>query len=800
MRKSFITFATLLCLSKVSAQTFQETANGIRFTANGVLTELQFYNAATVRVVKSPERHAFTKESLSVVAKPAKVKISSARDQNTVTLKTSELHVAVSLQTGAIAFADASGKALLTEESAPVFEEFNDAGVSAFAVCQPFALDKDEAIYGLGQMQDGKMSLRNIHKLMVQDNMEDFTNFLQSSKGYGLFWDNYSPTLFSDSVHRTFFRSEVGDCVDYYFMYGKNADGVIAHMRSLTGQTPMFPLWAYGYWQSRERYKSQEEIVGVVRKYRELGVPLDGIIQDWQYWGGNYLWNSMEFLSPDFNNPQKMVDDIHGLNAKIMISIWASFGPMTKQFAEMKEKNMLLDFETWPVSGVERWPPREDFPSFVRVYDAYNPAARDIYWQYLNKGLFSLGIDGWWMDSTDPDHHNKKPEDFDNRTFLGSFRKVRNAYPLATVGGVYDHQRAASSSKRVFILTRSAFAGQQRYGANTWTGDVTASWDVLRKQISAGLNFSLCAIPHWNSDIGGFFIGRDFPGKLANPEYRELYVRWMQFGAFCPMMRSHGADAPREIYQFGSKGEKYYDAIEKYINLRYRLLPYIYATAWEVSAHQSTFMRALAMDFGSDKNVSGIDNQYMFGKSLLVCPVTTPMYTATDSGEMPRATFGKVKSTRLYLPSGADWVDFWTGDKYSGGQHIAKETPLDILPVYVKTGSIIPFGHKVQYATEKSWDNLEIRIYTGANGKFTLYEDENDNYNYEKGEYSTITFRWNDKSKKLTIDARQGAYKGMLTSRKFSVVVVSPGNGAGDAPSTSYKTVNYDGKKQVVSL
>ena len=458
------------------------------------------------------------------------------------------------------------------------------------------------------------MVQRNLKLYMVQGNTDDYIPFFQSVKGYGLFWDNYSPTFFEDSPESTSFKSEVGNCIDYYFMYAGNADGVIACMRDLTGQVPMFPLWTFGYWQSRERYKSQDELVGVVRKYRELGVPLDGIIQDWQYWGNNYLWNAMEFLNTEFYDPQKMVDDVHGLNAHMIISIWNSFGPQTKPYQELDKIGALMDFKTWPESGSEKWPPNPDYPSGVRVYDPYNPVARDIYWKYLNKGIFSLGMDGWWMDSSEPDHLQSKPSDFDNKTYLGSFRKVRNAFPLMTVGGISQHQRSVSSGKRVFILTRSAFAGQQRYGANTWSGDVVASWDALRNQISAGLNFSLCGIPHWNSDIGGFFLW-NYKMKLDDASYRELYVRWMQFGTFCPMMRSHGTDAPREIYQFGKKGDKIYDALEKSINLRYSLLPYIYAASWDVTFNQSSMMRALMMDFANDKQALDINDEYMFWKS-----------------------------------------------------------------------------------------------------------------------------------------------------------------------------------------
>ena len=686
------------------------------------------------------------------------------------------------------------------------FIDFDDAGTKTYQVYQPFILDREEAIYGLGQLQNGKMIQRNMTKNLIQGNVEDVSPFFQSTKGYGVFWDNYSPTLFTDNEVETSFRSEVGDCVDYYFMYGKDADGVIAQVRSLTGQAPMFPLWTYGYWQSKERYKSQEEVVDVVRKYRELGIPLDGIIQDWQYWGHNYLWNAMDFQNPTFNNPQKMMEDVHAMNAHMAISIWSSFGPMTKPYRELDKKGMLFNFTTWPQSGLESWPPNMEYPSGVRVYDAYNPEARDIYWKYLNDGIFKLGMDAWWMDSTEPDHLDWKPEDMDTKTYLGSFRKVRNAYPLMTVGGVYDHQRAVTSDKRVFILTRSGFLGQQRYGANVWSGDVASTWESFRNQIPAGLNFSLCGMPHWNSDIGGFFAGHynkswNDDSASKNPLYQELYVRWLQFGTFNPMMRSHGTDVYREIYKFGKKGEPVYDAIEKMIGLRYSLLPYIYSTSWEVSNRQSSFMRALMMDFVDDRKVWDINDEYMFGKSILVAPITHAQYTPEavvkvseeegwnrDGAKKTKTDvavdFMETKSTNIYLPAGTLWYDFWTNEKHEGGKEITKETTLDVIPLYVKAGSIIPVGPQVQYATEKPWDHLELKVYAGANGNFILYEDEFDNYNYEKGVYTEIPISWNNTSRKLTIGARKGAYEGMLKNRKFTVTL----------QDGTQKNVDYNGK------
>jgi alpha-D-xyloside xylohydrolase len=795
-RINTLLFAVLIINTCNYGQSFSRTDLGIKATVDSVGIEIQFLSPSIVRVLKWPEGRTYVKESLSVVRTPQKTTFGIKQKENDLILRSESLLVLLNLKNGSISFKTPEAGVLLGEKEAGVrFTGFSDAGTKTCSVYQAFVLGKNEAIYGLGQQQEGKMIQRNLTLNMIQGNTDDYIPFFLSVKGYGLFWDNYSPTLFEDTPESTSFKSDVGDCIDYYFMYGGNADGVIARMRDLTGQVPMFPLWTFGYWQSKERYKSQDELVGVVNKYRELGVPLDGIIQDWQYWGNNYLWNAMEFLNPEFYNPQKMVDDIHGLNAHIIISIWNSFGPETKQYRELDKIGALMDFKTWPESGSEKWPPNADYPSGVKVYDPFNPEARDIYWNYLNKGIFSLGMDGWWMDSSEPDHLQFKPSDFDNKTYLGSFRKVRNAFPLMTVGGVYQHQRAVTSEKRVFILTRSAFAGQQRYGANTWTGDVVASWDALKNQISAGLNFSLCGIPYWNSDIGGFFLW-NFKNTLNDPDYRELYVRWIQFGAFCPMMRTHGTDAPREIYQFGKKGDKVYDAIEKSINLRYSLLPYMYSASWDVTANQSTMTRALMMDFPKDNQALDINDQYMFGKSLLVCPVTKPMYSAEGKED-----FSSVRTRELYLPAGAGWYDFWTGEKYSGGQTVKKETPIDIIPLFVKAGSIIPVGPEVQYATEKKWDNLEIRVYEGANGEFTLYEDENNNYNYEKGAYSTITFAWNESKKTLTISDRKGSFPGMIPERKFNIIKVTSGNGTGMDAVQKYNTVvNYKGTKVMVKL
>ncbi len=807
-----------LCVASVGAyaQGITRTSNGIKadVPSQEMRLELIFMSPRIVRVVKYPypATEMPAKQSLSVTMSPQDTKITYKENEGELALTTSSMRVTYNESDGTLSFEDLKGGTLLREKETKLKQRQEGADKGAYEVLQSFTLDDDEAIYGLGQFQNGKLSQRGTTKYMIQGNVEDMVPVMHSVKGYAVFWDNYSPTTFSDNDEGTSFNSEVGDCVDYYFMYGGNADGVVAQMRALTGEVPMFPLWTYGFWQSRERYKSQEELAGVVSKYRELEVPLDGIVQDWQYWGDNYLWNAMEFLSTGYPDPKAMMDSIHSMNAHAIISVWASFGPHTKPYREMDPKGMLMHFKTWPESGLEQWPPRQDYPSGVRVYDAYNPGARDIYWKNMNEGIFSMGMDGWWLDSTEPDHVDFTDNDLEEHTYLGSFRKVRNAFPLMSVGGVYDHQRSTTSDKRVFILTRSAFAGQQRYGANTWSGDVTSTWQTLRAQIPAGLNFSLTGIPQWNTDIGGFFAGlynkawNDGSGT-SNPLFRELYVRWLQFGAFTPMMRSHGTEVPREIYCFGQKGEPIYDAIESTIRLRYSLLPYIYSTSWQVTDKQSTFMRALMMDFPNDKRVWDMNDEYMFGSSILVAPIVKAQYTPEASsdanetdgwnkdnakgvGAMAEVNFTEKRQTSLYLPAGTRWYDFWNGELLEGGQQLTRETSIDIIPLFIKAGSILPMGPDVQYATEKPWDNLVLRVYPGADGEFTLYEDEFDNYDYEQGQYTEIPLTWNDRSRKLTIGKRQGSYTGMLQERTFTVTL----------PDGSSKEVAYKGSKVSVSF
>ena len=755
---------------------------------------VEFLTPRIVHVVKGQPT-----KSLVVTAKPESV----AAVQKGNSWSSSELMVRLDPATKCLTFLTVKGRVLLREKGCDVSQ-----------VRQTFTLDKDEAIYGLGTIQNGKMNRRGESKRMEQSNLEDFQNVLQSIKGWGLYWENYSPTLFEDNAEGMTFDAEAGEGIDYYFMYGGSADGVIAQMRWLTGDVPMFPLWTYGFWQSKERYKTAAETEGIVDQYRALQVPLDGIIQDWQYWGSNYLWNAMDFLSEDFATGPQLIQNVHKKHAHFMISIWASFGPMTQQFRELNEKGLLMPIETWPQSGISHvWPPMKDYPSGVKVYDAFSPVARDIYWKYLRK-LYDYGVDAWWMDSTDPDFFNPRESDYEHLVTGGTWRSLRNAFPLETVRGVYESQRKdyPASPKRVFIMTRSSYAGQQHYGSNMWSGDVNSSWDMLRKQVPAGLSFSLTGNPNFNTDIGGFFCNAyntRGPGSAPkNPQFQELYVRWMQYGLFCPVFRSHGADAPREIWQFGKKGEPVYDAIEKQIRLRYRLIPYLYSTAWQVTSNNDSYLRPLFSDFAADKRVWDIADEFMFGRSILAAPILDPQYTeekiirtdAMTGWNREKETGDKrqeavidwtvTKTATKYLPKGAVWYDFWTNKTYKGGQTVTLQTTLDRVPMFVRAGSILPLAPEMQYVGEKSWDNLEIRVYPGADGSFTLYEDEGDNYNYEQGYYATITFVWNDKARTLTIGTRQGGYKGMILDRQFTIVL----------PDGTTRTVTHNGNEQTVRL
>lgn len=751
------------------------------YTTQGMDISVEFITPSIVRVTKHPSGHKPSpEESLVVTMEPRNCNVTASSDGRFSTLLSDSLEVRINETTGGITFMTRDGRELLLDKDygtsfAPDNAQNND---TTYKVRSSFLLEPEEPIYGIGQVMDGRFNRRNSSYHLQNENMFTYSPyFISPSKGYAVYWDNYSISDFLDTPQDLSYSS-LGDKLDYYFIYGPTPAGVISNLRDLTGKAPMLPLWAYGFFQSWCQYNTQDELLDALKKFRSLRVPIDCMVQDWRYWPEynhtDSAWNSHSFDPERFPDPKKWADDIHALNAKLMIVAWPGFGPKTPQYAQLDSKGMIMPFDTWPPN------------SGAHPYDVYSPEARDIYWKHLDNGIFSaIGNDAWWLDSTEPDHINVKPADFYLPTSRGTYRNVKNAYSLMHNKGIATHQKETDKSKRVVILTRSGFIGQQRYGSNTWSGDVQSSWEALENHIPAAQHYALMGIPNWNSDIGGYFAWawRDSDGKMK-PGFPELYTRWMQFGAFSPMMRSHGLDLPREIWNFGNPGDTIYDAQKKMIDLRYRLLPYIYSTSYDVSANDGLFIRPLMMDFTTDKRVYDSGNEYMFGKAFLVSPVTRPGATSWE----------------VYLPEGTDWWDFWTNSKTHGGATVNRASPIDILPLYIKAGTILPFGPEVQYSTEKPWDNLEIRIYPGSDGSFTLYEDENDNYNYEKGLRSLIRFDWDDSERTLTISDRDGKFPGMHDKRKFRLVLVDGKCGPGDRPMKPTRTVTYSGKRTTVKL
>jgi len=553
----------------------------------------------------------------------------------------------------------------------------------------------------------------------------------------------------------TTFRSPDSKLLDYVVFLGPSADEVIAAYRDLSGSVPLFPLWAYGFWQCRERYTSGNQLVETVKEFRKRNIPVDVIVQDWQYWGKNG-WGVPKFDETNYSNPAGFIREIHDLNAHFNISIWSNPDRNSATGKDYVANNLYIPNSKW--------------------LDYFNPATRETYWNTLKDNLFTYGVDSWWMDATEPENDALKGEE----TYLGPGDFYRLTYPLFVSQAVYEGQRKTSSDKRVCILTRSAFPGQQRYGIINWSGDIGGNWDAYKRQIVAGLNYTITGLPYWTTDIGGFF--RPGISQYTDEKYHELLIRWYQWGAFNPIFRIHGYQSETEPWNYGQEVE---NSMRKMLNLRYRLLPYIYSEAYKITKNGSTMMRPLVMDFIEDPTAIEQPYQYMFGKAFLVAPVTEP----------------DVKQWNIYLPKGTEWYDFWTGEKFTGGQTVNKETPIDIIPLLVKSGSIIPFGPEVQFATEKRWDNLEIRVYEGANGEFTLYEDENDNYNYENGVYSTITLTWNDSKKTLTINDRKGSFPGMLAERKFSIVRVAGNKGTGAEVVEKYdREITYEGRKMTIEF
>lgn len=716
-----------------------------------------------VRVTYSPTFRLPEKESLAVTNVDVEESFEWKLEKldSKLVLTTRKIKVELDTETGLICFYNASGSPILKEEERRIFP-VEVGGERVYSVEQVFSVSEDECFYGLGQ-HPGILNLKNRTVTLIQRNWDVAIPFLVSSRSYGILWDNYSMTRVSSisekGISKLIWWSEVADSIEYYFIYGPRIDEIIKSYRRLTGGTPLLPRWAYGFWQSKERYASQRELVETAREFRRRGIPIDVIVQDWKYWG-KYGWNAFKFDEESYPNPEEMVRDIHSLNMRLMISIWPTFDVETEVFKDMSSRGYIC-------------------PG-TKCYDPFNEKARQLYWHYIKKAFFDIGVDGWWLDATEPETGFGWSSFYtpfhETRTAMGSGARYLNAYSLMTTKAVYEGQRSISD-KRVAILTRSSFLGQQRYSAITWSGDIFHDWGTLREQIPAGLGFCLSGIPYWTTDIGGFFSG--------NPEteaYQEIFIRWFQWGAFCPIFRVHGTTYPKEPWRFGSEAEK---IIVDYIRLRYRLLPYIYSLAWKVTSEGYTIMRALVFDFKEDPNVLDIEDQYMFGPAIMVSPITLP----------------GVDTRKVYLPEAeGGWYDFWTGRRWDGGRTIEVEAPLDKIPLHVKAGSIIPLIPPLQYTDEKPWTPIELRVYRGVDGSFKLYWDDGETYRYERGEYAIIPVEWIDSERRLRIGGKTGGYQGVPEELEFRIVLVYEGHGVGIEEAKPDRTIRYYGEPLEIKL
>ncbi|TWF35234.1 alpha-D-xyloside xylohydrolase [Chitinophaga polysaccharea] len=586
--------------------------------------------------------------------------------------------------------------------------------------------------------------------------------------------------LSSDLQNSFGFCSEAGKQVDYYFVYGDNMDEVISGYRTLTGKAPIVPKWALGFWQSRERYKTQEEIVTTVDEFRKRKIPIDNIVLDWSYWK-EAEWGSQEFDEKRFPSPDSMIAMLHKkYNTQIMISVWPKFYDGITAYKEFDKNGWLYKRN---IADQQRdWIGKGYISTF---YDAFNKSARKGFWDLINKKIYSKGIDAWWMDASEPDIlSNVSPDKRKLQmtpTALGSAAEFLNAYPLQNAKGIYEGQRATDPDKRVFLLTRSGFAGSQRYAAAIWSGDIGSTWVDMKTQITAGVNFSMSGLPYWTMDIGGFVVPEKFekPDSGSLEEWRELMTRWLQFGAFVPLFRSHGQFPYREVFNTAPEDHPAYKSFLYYDKLRYRLLPYTYSLAGWAYHNDYTIMRGLAMDFPKDTAVLNIPDQYMFGPALLVNPVCE--YKQTQRA--------------VYLPECAGWYDLYSGKWYAGGQKITAAAPYERMPLFVKAGSIVPFGPELQYTAEKHPDTITLNIYTGADATFNLYEDEGTNYNYEKGNFSIIPIKYNEGTATVTIGDRKGLFNGMLQKRTFRIKMITPNRATPlDFDATCDKEVIYEGK------
>ena len=678
-----------------------------------------------------------------------------SRSNGVATLTTARLSVFLAEHDGNITVKTLQGEVLVRERPNLPRTYLPSQAQGLYEIEDRFSPDATEALYGLGQHQNGMFNYRGSVVELAQNNTDIAIPLLVSSKGYAILWNTASFSYVDNRFPLELnLQSMAAPGIDYYVLYGPRMDSILHQYRSMTGHVPLFPEWAYGFFQSKDRYSTQSEILSVASQYRARHIPMDAIVQDW-FW-----WNQGGKGDPVFNSGYTDVPGelkaLHAMHVHAMISAWAMMDSTARNYKQMVEKG----FE---IPGAQ-------------VYDATNPAARDFFWNQFVGKLFAQGWDAFWLDSSEPEEDWPHVGDAilrDKQLHIGSGLEYTNAFPLEHTSGVQEHWKQANAEKRVFLLTRSAFMGQQRNGAAVWSGDVYSSWWALRRQVPAGLNFALSGYPYWTTDIGGYHPL--FASQASQPAYQELYARWFEYGAFCPVFRTHGHRDHNELWTY----DQVSPALVAVDRLRYRLLPYVYSLAWKVTSEDYTLQRPLVMDFREDTKTWEIGDQFMFGQALLVSPVL-------DEGATQRS---------LYLPAGTRWFDFWTGRPDKGGATVTVEAPIYRIPLAVREGSILPLGPAIEYAGQAT-DPIELRVYPGANGDFTLYEDEGDSFRYERGAHATISIHWDDAARTLTLGARQGSYPGMPAGHTFNVVIVSDGHGVGgDATAAPDKIIQYAGTK-----
>jgi len=780
-----ILLTTVLIMNKSAASviTYSKSPEGVTFKLDKGELKINVYKPDVIEVKYTFLGSVPKKQSLVVIKKwEETTPYVVSENPKEIIITTSRMKVKVNKSTNSIKYTDLNDVVILAEDDSEGKKMISAkiAGIDTYNCETLFNSPADEALFGLGCHPEDTLSInyKGRNQSMAIKYMTGAIPVMLSNKGYGLLWDNYSASNFfggEDGNTKYKYVSESGTMVDYYFFYGPEFDKIISLYRLTTGTAPMFSKWAFGLFQSQDRYQSQDEILKVADNYRKNKLPVDCIVQDWFYWEPNVI-GSHVMDSGRYPDPKNMVDELHKANFHAMISIWPVMAKGTPNYNEMEKAGQLTDI-TWMNVMTK---------TYDNYYDAHSEKAREIYWRQAKDQLIApFGWDAWWVDQCEPDNGTLLDERRKSTFALGKGIDFFNTYSLMHTTGLYSNWRKDISGKRAFFLVRQAFAGQQRNATTLWSSDITCTFKAFKSQVPQGINACASGIPYWTSDIGGYHLNWNAP-KWTTPANRELFTRWFQFGTFSPIFRIHGKGERALFSDNWDTDTK--QILLNYDNLRYRLMPYIYSLAWKVTHENYTIMRSLAFDFRNDASVYNIRDQYMFGPAFLVNPVTEQLYSGKQNSN------SKSKTRNVYLPKFVKWYDFWTGKTLEGGQTIAANAPIETIPLYIKAGSIVPMGPYLQYATEKPADPIELRIYQGANGQFTIYEDENENYNYEKGFHSTITLLWNDKTRTFTINKREGSFPGMVLKRTFNIVLVKENHGVGVGLADSIdKTIVYTG-------